>query len=136
MAMLMSYPNDLDLFRSPFEKFFSGAKFSMQTDIEKKENETVYSIEMPGVKKENINITLEKGVLTISASKQKEIDESDTEKNYILKERSSESYSRSFTVNEYLTKDDIVAKLEDGVLEITVPNVPEQESGKQIIEIQ
>ncbi len=134
MAMLMSYPNDL--FCSPFEKIFSRAKFSMQTDIEKRENETVYNIEMPGVKKENINITLEKGVLNISVSKQKEVDESDTEKNYILKERSSESYSRSFTVNEYLTKDDITAKLEDGVLEITVPNVAEQESGKQVIEIQ
>ena len=135
MSLLMSYPNDFDLFRSPFERMFQNANFSMQTDIEKKENETVYTIEMPGMKKENIEISLEKGILSISASKQKQVDESDEEKNYVLKERKSESYSRSFTVNEKLTKDDITATLEDGVLELHVPNVKELDSGKQIIEI-
>lgn len=135
MSLLMSYPNDFDLFRSPFERMFSETKFSMQTDIEKKENETIYTIEMPGMKKENIEISLEKGILSISASKQKQNDESDEEKSYVLHERRSENYSRSFKVDENLTKDDIVATLEDGILELHVPNVAESKSGRQIIEI-
>ena len=135
MSLLMSYPNDFDLFRSPFERMFSETKFSMQTDIEKKENETIYTIEMPGMKKENIEISLEKGILSISASKQKQNDESDEEKSYVLHERRSENYSRSFKVDDNLTKDDIVATLEDGILELHVPNVAESKSGRQIIEI-
>lgn len=136
MSLLMSYPDNFDLFRSPFEKMFSNSNFSsMKTDIEKKETETIYTIEMPGIKKENIEISLEKGILSISASKQKQVDESDDEKNYVLHERSSESYSRSFKVNEKLTKDDITATLEDGVLELHVPHVAEADSSKQIIEI-
>ena len=136
MSLLMSYPDNFDLFRSPFERMFSNSGLSgMKTDIEKKETETVYTIEMPGMKKGDIEISLEKGILSISASKQKQVDESDDEKNYVLHERSSESYSRSFKVNEKLTKDDITATLEDGVLELHVPHVAESDSGKQIIEI-
>ena len=111
MSLLMSYPDNFDLFRSPFERMFSNSGLSgMKTDIEKKETETVYTIEMPGMKKGDIEISLEKGILRISASKQKQVDESDDEKNYVLHERSSESYSRSFKVNEKLTKDDITSK--------------------------
>ena len=87
------------------------------------------------MKKRDVEFSLEKGILRISASKQKQVDESDDEKNYVLHERSSESYSRSFKVNEKLTKDDITATLEDGVLELHVPHVAESDSGKQIIEI-
>jgi len=135
MSSFMSYPSDFNWFCSPFERMFSETKFSMQTDIEKKENETIYTIETPGIKKENMEISLEKGILSISASKQEQNDESDEEKNYVLRERRSENHSRSFKVDENLTKDDIVATLKDGILKLRVPNVAESKSGRQIIEI-
>ena len=133
---LMSY--DADLFRSPFENLYSLAqmKNSMSTDIIENENDIKVLIDIPGVKKENVKITLENSVLTISASTQSESEEKDTEGNYIRRERRSGEYTRSFNVSENLSKDDIKAKLEDGTLTLTIPKNIEKESESQTIEIE
>lgn len=128
---------DFEPFFSPFENRslpLSG-KNMMSTDIVENEHEVKIVIDMPGVKKENINITVEKGVLTISASTQSESEEKNQSGTYVRRERSSGQYTRSFNIGENVTADEIIAKLEDGILTLTVPNDPEKKKESQVVKI-
>lgn len=128
---------DLDTFFTPFENraFQLSSKNIMSTDIVENENEIKLIMDIPGVKKENINITIEKGVLTVSASTQSESEEKDQSGNYVRRERSSGQYIRSFNVGENITADEVIAKLEDGTLTLTIPNNPEKKKESQTVKI-
>lgn len=128
---------DLDTFFTPFENraFQFSNKNMMSTDIVENENEIKIIMDIPGVKKENINITIEKGVLTVSASTQSESEEKDQSGNYVRRERSSGQYTRSFNIGENITADEVVAKLEDGILTLIIPNNPEKKKESQTVKI-
>ena len=131
-------PFDFDLFHSPFENFSSlvGLKNQMSTDIVETDKEMKIIMDLPGIKKENVKITLENNILTISASNKSESEEKDKEGNYIRRERHSGEYTRSFSVADGVSKDDIVATLEDGTLTLNIPKNVEKEASSQTIEIQ
>lgn len=82
------------------------------------DNDGNYEIEMavPGFKKEEFNVSIKNGVLTISAKTQKE--EEDKKKNYTRKEFSSKSFSRSFTLPDNIDENSIDAEYKDGVLKV------------------
>ena len=108
----------------------------MKTDV--KEDETGYTVKMdvPGFAKDDVQISLEKGTLTISASKKSEKEEKDEKKGFVMKERYSGSMSRSFYVGDELKSEDIHAKMEDGVLTLFVPRKEEKkEETKQLVTI-
>lgn len=69
------------------------------------------SFEMPGVKKENVKIELNNGMLTVTAEKREKNGESE----------SSYTLSRSVSVPEGVNVEAIAAKLEDGILNLTLP---------------
>ena len=108
----------------------------MKTDVKEKEGSFELAINLPGVKKEDIQAELKDGYLTISASHGTNKDEKDEEGRYIRRERYFGSASRSFYVGEEVTQDDIKAKYEDGVLKVDIPKVdpkkPEVEEKKYI----
>ena len=108
----------------------------MSTDIVETDKEMKIIMDLPGIKKENVKITLENNILTVSASNKSESEEKSEEGNYIRRERRSGEYTRSFSVAEGISKDDIKAKLEDGTLTLSVPKNVEKDSSSQIIEIQ
>lgn len=85
--------------------------------------------EMPGVKKEEINLELNEGRLSISV--QREENSEETKKNYIHKERRYGSVCRSIYLGN-VTRDEIKAKLEDGVLKIMVPKEPKAVEQRKI----
>ena len=93
----------------------------MKTDV--KETDTGYEvdIDLPGLKKDEINAQLDNGYLTISAAKGLDKDEKDKKGKYIRKERYAGAMSRSFYVGEGITQEDIKAKYEDGILRLSVP---------------
>jgi len=96
----------------------------LQTDIKETDNDFELSINVPGIKKENIDVTLENGYLTITAEqKEEQNDESTT---YVRRERFYRSACRSFFVGEDVQQKDIKAKMENGVLTLTVPKTIEQ----------
>ena len=97
------------------------AKNIMKTDI--REHDTGYEldVDLPGFKKDEINIELENGYLTISAAKGLDKDEQDKKGKYIRKERYAGSMSRSFYVGDAITEEDVHAKYEDGILKLSVP---------------
>ena len=93
----------------------------MKTDVHEHESEYEIDIELPGFKKEELSLNLEKGYLTVSASKNVNNDEKDEHGKMIRQERYSGSRQRSFFVGEYVTSEDVKAKFEDGILKLVVP---------------
>lgn len=103
--------------------FFDDDWFSVKSSdllpaINVSDNDGNYEIEMavPGFKKEEFNVSIENGVLTISAKTQKE--EEEKKKNYTRKEFSSKSFSRSFTLPDNIDENSIDAEYKDGVLKV------------------
>ena len=130
---------DLDRF---FDRFWSPSVqkemgegfFSPRIDITDKDDHYEISAELAGVKKDDIHVTLEDGILTLKASVNTEKTD-EKEGKVIRKERMSGSYLRSFNVGKGVTESDINAKFEDGVLELTVPKKAEQAPEKKRVEI-
>ena len=98
----------------------------MRTDITESDSGYEMTIELPGFKKEDVSVALEKGYLTIGASRTYENDgneDKDRQKagNYIQKERYSGSCSRSFYVGDALRVEDVKARFDQGILTLTIP---------------
>lgn len=106
--------------------FGSSTNNIMHTDV--KETDYGYEIDMnlPGVKKEDVQAELKDGYLTVKAATNTSNETKDDNGHYIRRERYSGSCSRSFFIGEQVTQEDIKAKFEDGVLKIVVPKKEEQ----------
>ena len=103
------------------------AQTIMKTDVRETEENYILDVDLPGFKKDEISVQLEKGYLTISATKKSSGDEKDANGSYIRRERFEGACSRSFFVGENVKKENISAKLEDGILRLTFPKKLPQE---------
>ena len=121
-----------ELFNMPFASKTTGGL--MKTDIEEQEKSYLMTIEVPSFNKEDIKIELENGYLTINATKEDKTEEND-EKNYVFKERTYGSYSRSYYVGDDIKEENIHAKMENGLLFLTIDKVEPQEPKKNYISI-
>ena len=112
-----------------FEKHFFGTDriSSFKTDIKDNGNEYLLEADLPGFKKEDIDVNLENNYLTIKAERKVENEEKDKKGRYIRCERSYGSFVRSFDVSDVDT-DKITASYEDGVLKL---NMPKKENALQ-----
>lgn len=111
-----------DFFDFPFGSNYTATDSSlMKTDINEMENGYEVTMNLPGVKKEDVKAELKDGCLTISASSNSNKDEKDEEGRYIRRERYSGSCSRSFYVGDAVTEADIKAKFENGTLTMMIP---------------
>ena len=99
----------------------------MLTDVRDHEDHYEVEIDLPGFKKDQIQIELHDGTLTITAQKGLEQNDKNSEGKYVRQERYSGMMSRSFYVGENMTEEDIKAKFEDGVLKL---NIPKKEENK------
>ena len=94
----------------------------MKTDIREKDEGFEVDVDLPGFAKEDIQLKLKEGVLTIAAKKGLEKEEKDNDTGKVIrKERYSGSLQRSFYVGEELTEEDIKAKYANGVLSLMIP---------------
>ena len=105
----------------------------MKTDVHEHDDSYEIDIDLPGFKKDEIDLTLENGYLSINASKSHDNSEKDKEGKLIRQERYSGSMQRSFYVGDDVSEEEIKAKFEDGVLKLTVPKedtekVPEKKT--------
>ena len=124
-----------DLFGFPYMKDFDniekklyGRKESrmMKTDIREKENNYEVAIDLPGFKKEEIEVELNNGYITISASKGLDKDSNDKKGKLIRQERYAGAMQRSFYVGENIEKEDVEATYRHGVLTLTIPKKAEE----------
>ena len=92
----------------------------MKTDVQEHDNQYEVDIDLPGFKKEEVNLELENGYLTVSAAKG--LDEENSEKGKLIrKERYTGAMQRSFYVGDAVKEEDVTAKFEHGVLKLSVP---------------
>ena len=121
---------DDDWMNFPFNDEFWGkknplygkhAQNMMKTDIRETDGSYELDIDLPGFKKDEIQIQLENGYVTVSAAKGLDKDEKDKEGKYIRRERYAGNVSRSFYVGNNVQREDIHPKFENGILSFTVP---------------
>ena len=117
-----------DSFVSP-ARLFEYAPPGAPMDMYETENEVVVKIPMPGIKPEDVDITITGDTLSVKG-KTKEENES-KEKNYTRKECSYGSFSRTVTLPNGLQSDQAEAAFEDGILKLTIPK-SEEVKPKQI----
>jgi len=93
----------------------------MKTDVQETETDYELEIDLPGFKKDQINVKLDDGYMTISAAKGHDVDKKDRHGKIIRQERYSGAMQRSFYVGEAVKAEDVKAKFEDGVLKLFIP---------------
>lgn len=86
-------------------------------------------MDVPGVKKEDVNINATENSLEVSAKHKEETEEK--KKNYLRRERSNVSYYRTLSLPEAVVSDKAKAKLSDGVLDVVLPKVKPTKSQKK-----
>lgn len=102
----------------------------MKTDVQEHDDHYEVDIDLPGFNKEELSLELRDGCLTITASKELEKGEKNTEDGkFVRRERYAGSMSRSFYIGEEVKEEDIHAKYENGVLKLCVPK-PEAQTAK------
>ena len=99
----------------------------MKTDVHEHDNAYEMDIDLPGFKKEEIDLSLDNGYLIVSAAKGIDKESKDNKGKLIRQERYSGSMQRSFYIGDNVTEEEIKAKFENGVLRL---NIPKKEAKK------
>ena len=121
-----------------FERSLFGGRdaFSaLRTDITDNGDSYTLEADLPGFKKEDINVSIENNNLTISAERHSENEKKDKEGNLIRSERSFGSFKRSFDI-EGINGDAVTAAYTDGVLTLTLPKLTKETPAARKLEIQ
>ncbi len=133
--LMDDYMNDWDELSREIEREFPKknplygrhAKDIMRTDVKQKDGKYMIDVDLPGFKKDEINLSLDNGYINIQTSKSLDRDEKDKKGNVIRRERYAGNMARSFYVGDDMKQEDVHAKYEDGVLHIELPDkAPEQ----------
>ena len=91
------------------------------------------TVDMPGVQKDNIKLSLDEGLLTLSVDSNEENEEKD--EGYLLKERSSYSCQRCIRIPTDVKEEDVEANMVDGVLHVKLPKVEPKKKEKTEIKV-
>jgi HSP20 family protein len=116
---LRDFPSMRDLFREMDEAFGRHALVAdrnLDLDIKEDGDNLIVRADVPGARKEDVNVTLEQGVLTISAERKTETEEKD--ENFHVRERSYGKFTRSIQLPGEIDPNSINATLQDGVLQL------------------
>ena len=119
--LFVDFMDDFDFPDIDKKLYGKHAPHIMKTDVKEKDNAYEVAIDLPGFRKDEIQIQLENGYVTVSAAKGLDKDEKDKEGKYIRRERYTGNVSRSFYVGNNVQREDIHPKFENGILSFTVP---------------
>lgn len=113
------------------------AQNMMKTDVKETDDGYEVDIDLPGFKKDEIQLELNNGYLTISTQKALEKDEKNKKGRMLRQERYAGMMQRSFYVGEHITEEDVKASYESGVLHLVIPkkDVPKMPE-KKVIQIE
>jgi HSP20 family protein len=126
MNLIRYNPNGLDLLDNVtrwFDDVFEPSLGTSLPAVDVRETEEAYlmEVELPGLSEKDVEVKLDNTLLTISSRK----DEKKEEKNgYVMRERRSASFSRSFVLPEGVDREKIDAEFKNGVLNLSFPKAP------------
>ena len=129
--------NGFESFYNMLDDFFNDgrtpsrslSKDTFKIDIEDRENEYLIEAELPGIQKEEMDLNIEEDTLCISVNRAEDVNKDG--KNYIHRERRSSSMSRRIHLAG-ANLEEIKAKLEDGVLQVTIPKEVKTNTSRKI----
>ena len=113
--------------------FSSGNQLTPAIDVTENGQSYTVKAELPGIKKEDIHVTLQDGVLTISGETREDTEQKEGDR-VIRRERRYGKYSRSMTLNKQVDENNVKAAYADGILSLTLPK--KEESKPQKINVQ
>lgn len=115
------------LFDTTWDDFFNTSNDQtidfMRTDVQENDGNYLLDMELPGYDKDNIQLSLKDGYLSIAATKQNVTEQKDAKGRVVRKERYTGNCQRSFYVGKNVREEDIQAKFENGELKVIVPKV-------------
>ena len=130
-------------FNSFFENFFSNKNdflnsFSEEltlpaVNVSEKENQFILELAAPGINKDEIEISVANGMLTISAEGKEE--STTEEKNYTRKEYNYRSFNRSFALPEDADSSSIEANYQDGIITLSIPRIQSKKMDPVKVEV-
>ncbi|MRR17196.1 MAG: Hsp20/alpha crystallin family protein [Deltaproteobacteria bacterium] len=128
-----------DILPRPFTPFFPRLRgmeeeLMPEVDIFEANGDLVLKAELPGMKKEDIEVTLTDGMITISGEKKKE--DEVKKKDYYKLERSYGSFCRSFSLPAEVKGDQVKSTFKDGILEVRMPKSEEAKSKEVKVKIE
>jgi HSP20 family protein len=129
MNLIRYNPNSLDLLDNVsrwFDDFFTAPTFSGTSmpavDVRETDSDYLMEVELPGLSEKDVDVKLDNNLLTISSGKDEKREEK--KNGYILRERRSAHFSRSFVLPEGVDREKIGAEFRNGILHLTFPKVP------------
>ncbi len=129
MNLIRYSPNALDLLdnvSSWFDDMFTEPVFGRSgvpaVDIKETDSEYLMEVELPGLSEKDVEVKLDNNLLTISSAKEEKKEEK--KNGYIMRERKSSSFARSFVLPEGIDREKISAQFKDGVLNLAFPKTP------------
>ena len=129
MNLVRYNPNSLDLLDNVshwFDDFLStpasGRNSVPAVDVRETDAEFLMEVELPGLTEKDVEVKLENTLLTISSSKDEKKEEK--KNGYVMRERRSTQFSRSFVLPEDVDREKIAAEFKNGILQLTFPKVP------------
>jgi len=130
-------------FLSPFERFFDddffrfpaifgddSGMYTPNIDISETDEAVEVRADLPGYKKEDIEVTVENGVLTVSGTMKKETEEKDEDRKYYCRQCSSGSFCRQVSLPVSAEENKAKCRMEDGRLTVTIPKIKEEQEKK------
>ena len=110
----------------PFARTFQ--RLAMPLDVVRHENDVTLRLDVPGIDPEQLEVTVDRGILTISGKRQEERTENDK---FFVRERSMGTFTRRLRLPETLNAEAVEASYANGVLEVRIP-VTEQAKPRKI----
>jgi HSP20 family protein len=132
-----------DDFDNLFENFLQPLRWTQEEasqgiaprlDVVERDNEFVVKAEMPGMKKDDIEVSLENGVLTITAETRSETEEKEGDR-VIRQERRYGKYLRSLRLGKEIDEKKVKASYKDGILELVLPKAEEVKPKKIAVNV-
>jgi HSP20 family protein len=117
------------------EPFLEPVGWAPPVEIEEKERELVLTMELPGLKKEDVEVAFEDGVLTIKGEKSEEKTEENKERRLQVWERQYGAFRRAFTLPGTIDGTRIAAHFSNGVLKVNLPRTSEEKARGRKIEV-
>ncbi len=135
MKELESITDQIQKYLDDLPLMFSGRAdgFSPRIDISEDDKHIYVEAEIPGVKKEDLKLTLEDNILTIEG--EKKLEEEKKEKNFFRSERIFGTFKRAFTLPVEVDPNKINAKFDNGLLKITFNKLVEDHKNERIINL-
>ena len=127
--------NRLDNFFDDTFPFSSKVGWDLAIDVYDEGENLIAEVNLPGLKQEDIDVTVEDGYLRIAGSREEEKEDKDEKKHYYSKEIRRGSFERIIRLTDNIERENVTATYKNGVLKVTMPKKEKKDNGSVKVEV-